>query len=445
MGLERRIVAGWRQPPYNSGMDGKLKARLSRMGAKKGARHLKSIPEPKPASQDLDDFDRFDDSLTAPAPLSQLLPGLTTVENELGSCLILEKLFPINYVHAGLPLDGLLAWQPDEIGFDMPAFPPGTSFRDCLFLDTETTGLWGANALAFMVGVAFYDDDAFVIRQYFLDDLDQEPAMLVDLSQTLAGKAGVITFNGRLFDMPLLERRYLFNRIDSPTVELSDMPNWDLLMPARRLWRKRLGSCSLSSLESNLLGFHRSQSDVPGWLIPQIYYDYLRSGDGRQLSRVFYHNEIDLLSMAAVGHALLRQISQPGASDYALDLISLGRWRLKMGEVSAAEQSFRLALDGEPTLDEFQLLLRELGYLLKRSERGDEAALIWQQWAVTTLDDVTPHVELAKHFEWRKRAYSTAHKWSQQALPLAQNELERQALRHRLARLAAKMNKEKQS
>jgi hypothetical protein len=47
----------------------------------------------------------------------------------------------------------------------------------------------------------------------------------------------------------LLENRYMLNRMDDLVADLVHRPHLDLLHPSRRLWRRRLGSCALGSLE----------------------------------------------------------------------------------------------------------------------------------------------------------------------------------------------------
>ncbi|MFZ1400658.1 MAG: ribonuclease H-like domain-containing protein, partial [Candidatus Promineifilaceae bacterium] len=319
-------------------------------------------------------------------------------------------------------------------------------FRDFLFLDTETTGLAGAGTLAFMVGVGFFEPsqhgERFVVRQYFLRDHGDEPALLLLLDELLAEKAGLITFNGRSFDIPLLESRFIMNR--RPT-DLRERPHLDLLHPARRLWRHRLGSCALGSLEGSLLGLRRSQDDVPGWLIPSLYNNYLHSGDARELVRVFYHNQIDMVSMVTLAARVTRLLSQPDPADHPIDLYSLGRWQADLGLHAAAEQNLRLAAQGDLPLALYHQNLHRLAALLKRNGRSAEALPLWQQIAATTFDDVAAHEELAKYYEWQTQELDQALRWTQQALKLmaswgrrGQQHPLHAELQHRLARLQRK-------
>jgi hypothetical protein len=310
------------------------------------------------------------------------------------------------------------------------------NFRDFVFLDTETTGLAGAGTIAFMVGAAFFDGEALVTRQYFLRDHGDEPAMLALLDELLAEKAGLATFNGRSFDLPLLDTRYLMNRMPGRVL---DLPHIDLLHPARRLWRARLGSCALGSLEQNLLGLQRSHEDVPGFLIPGLYHDYVRSGDGREMARVFYHNEIDLVSMVTLAARVVRLLAQPDAGDHPIDLYSLGKWQASLDLTDFSEQNLRLAAQGDLPLELYHKALFELSWLLKRNGRRPEAVPFWQQIAATTFDDVTAHVELAKFYEWHEVELETAVRWIEQALQFAILPLIRNELNHRLARLKRKL------
>jgi tetratricopeptide (TPR) repeat protein len=303
----------------------------------------------------------------------------------------------------------------------------------------------GAGTLAFMVGAAFWEGDAFVVRQYFLRDHGDEPAMLLLLADLLAQKQGLITFNGRTFDLPLLDNRYLMNRLDGLAGDLLERPHIDLLPPARRLWRRRLGSCALSALEKSLLGVRRTEEDVPGWLIPGLYLDYLRSGDARGLLRVFYHNQLDMLSMVTLAARVLRHFARPQNEDPTLDLVSLARWQQSLGSTAEAETTLRLAASEEVSLELYHQVLFELGALLKREGRRQEAVTFWQQIAVTAFDTVEAHVELAKYYEWEQRDFGTALSWTQQALSLVRSWPARQAelvegdLLQRQARLERKL------
>lgn len=425
-------------------------ARLRRLGVVKGARRLKRMSEQPPSPPEGEEAAReipaATDDDAPPQPLEQLLPGLSLTETAEGHCYVLDRVYSLDHRHGTAPLRALLDFSPsaaacfcgdERLGSAQPG--SGPDFGDFLFLDTETTGLSGAGTLAFMVGVASFEDGAFVVRQFFLRDHGDEPAMLLLLEELLQEKAGLITFNGRSFDLPLLEGRFVINRMSAGLV---DRPHVDLLPPARRLWRYRFQSCALSSLEQNLLGVQRSEEDVPGWLIPSLYHQYLRTGDGRLLESVFYHNRLDILSMVSLATCVLRQFEAPQAGDHPMDLLGLGRWQQDLGMTAEAEQTLRMAADPALPTDLYHEALMRLGALLKRNERRDEAVEMWQQVACTSFEDVAAHVELAKYYEWHDVNLPLAHTWTERALDLIegrQASTVREELEHRLARLGRKL------
>lgn len=434
-----------------------IQTQLRRLGVVKGARHLKQPPKnsaappsvPLPNSSAPPDLSDFDVDLDEQRPLDLLLPGGRLEETAEGACFMLDKVYPVTTGHGAGRLDELLHLSPAAAAiFCRDERLRDLNFCDFLFLDTETTGLAGAGTLAFMVGVAFYecnvagDVEALVVRQYFLRDHGDEPAMLLLLDELLEQKAGLITFNGRSFDLPLLDNRYLMNRLRSA---LLDLPHIDLLPPSRRLWRNRLGSCALGALEPGLLGIRRTGEDVPGWLIPTLYYNYLQTGDARELLRVFYHNRMDMLSMVTLASRVVRQFDRADVGDHPIDLYSLGKWQADLNLVAEAERALRLAATGDLPLDLFHQALFQLALLLKQNGRRDEAVQVWQQIAATTFENIEAHVELAKHYEWHSRDIARAIDWTQQALTLVKSwgrspraALVRDELAHRLARLQRK-------
>ena len=123
-----------------------------------------------------------------------------------------------------------------RIGWTGPKF----DIRRCLFLDTETTGLsHGAGTVAFLVGMGYVDGEDFVVEQIMLREYADEPELIDRIARRMEGFDCVCTFNGRSFDMPLLEARYIMCRMRE---RWRDLDNLDLLFPARRAWKLRLGS-----------------------------------------------------------------------------------------------------------------------------------------------------------------------------------------------------------
>ncbi len=165
---------------------------------------------------------------------------------------------------------------------------------DLLYLDTETTGL-GENAFAFMIGVAFWEDQALQVEHLLIDDPDHEAAMLQTLAQRYADRPVLVTFNGRRFDLPLLQRRYAHHALDDP---IEGRPHLDLLPFARDAFNG-LSNYKLATLEQEILEFHRVD-DVPGSQIPKRWWTFKKNKNSDLMRGVLEHNRHDVVSMAAL-------------------------------------------------------------------------------------------------------------------------------------------------
>jgi len=371
------------------------------------------------------------------------LPGGEVI-TPLGAFQLIENRYPLDFVHGPLPLAALLERDPATAArLARNDALAGAGLRSLAFLDTETTGLaGGAGTLVFLVGIGAVEDDEFILRQYFLRDPGEEEAMLTALVQDLAPRTGWVTFNGRAFDLPLLETRLTLIRQRGA---LGQRPHLDLLMPARKLYQGRLASCSLGHIEQHVLSILRDQEDVPGALIPQMYQDYLRTHDASEMHRVIYHNAIDILSMVTLAAHLLEVFATPASDLQSPDLLRLARWHDQEGRLAEAESAYRLALKDKLDLDARREGLMRFAGLLKRQERRADAVPLWEQWASFSLNDPQPCVELAKYYEWHAVDLPKAIEWTERALKLVsgwpkgwQRDEALSAIRHRLERLKGK-------
>ncbi|MGH9792858.1 MAG: ribonuclease H-like domain-containing protein [Candidatus Acidiferrales bacterium] len=255
-----------------------------------------------------------------------------------------------------------------------------------LFLDTETTGLaGGTGTYAFLVGVAWWDGAGLQVEQYFLRDYAEEHSMLVALAARLGERPVLVTFNGKSFDWPLLDTRYRMTRcirVPEPAAHL------DLLHPARRLWRLRLGSVRLSELERSVLGAPSSQvnwdrgRDVRSDMIPQIYFSYLRGGSPVPLLDVLRHNQMDLRGLAAITAKVAALLDHPEEADAGpLELYSLSKLMRRRGppEWGRARRLYERALaSGLPTAVA-RAARRELAALAKRECDYARATELWHE------------------------------------------------------------------
>ncbi len=387
---------------------------------------------------------RPDQQAAASVPLEELVPG-RWVESSLGRCYVAEKRYPLAYRHGDLRLGELATssaapWP--ERFFRGPLFDLGQA----VLLDTETTGLArSAGTFCFLVGLGQIEGDEMVVRQFFAADYGDEPLLLELVAGAVESSAGLISFNGLAFDVPLLDARYILNGYArSP---LAHRPHLDLLPVARRLWRGMLDSCALTALEREVLHVPRSDGDVPGYLIPAIYQDYLQSGATQGIARIMLHNMVDVLSMASLSAragGVLAEDARHAPSPYR-DPVALGRLYEAEGDLKAAVESYRQGIRAEGDAESGTVARLRLAMLLKRLERWDEAV---EQWTAA-LDggSVEPYVELAKYLEHQQREYGQARALVLRAmagvregwLRCTSHAVALEELRHRLQRLERKL------
>lgn len=324
--------------------------------------------------------------------IEELISG-HRVANAYGEFFLVESDVHLDTFHGEVSLSRIRAVAPGSVGV-LSGEPLLDAFdlSRAAFLDTETTGLsGGAGTAAFLIGLGFMEGDRFVVRQYFMRDFHEEPALLAGVAQDLRRFDQLVTFNGRQFDVPLLETRYRLQRERFP---LEQAPHLDLLPPARRLWRARLESCALQSLEVALLGLRR-HDDVAGEAIPGIYFDYVRRRDARELCRVFRHNRTDIVSLAALSLRACRWI-EAGEAEDPRDVFSLARVLERARLYERSEAAYWRAVEN----DRGALRVAALVRLAARAKRaGDSAAALrlWQQ--ASELGDILAHRELAVHHE----------------------------------------------
>jgi uncharacterized protein YprB with RNaseH-like and TPR domain len=367
------------------------------------------------------------------APLSAL-DGAKEIDGPLGKTLVVERHYAPADWHGSLQLRDARV-TPDDVALIArdPAAADAPRAR-ILYLDLETTGLsGGAGTVAFLVGCALSrEDGSFLIRQFVLPSFAAEKALIGAVSEWARTEAAVlVTYNGRTFDVPVMETRWAFHRLRSPWDEL---PHLDMLHVARRLWSKKHGrdperspwdapedsGCRLVHLERALFEVERI-GDVPGFEIPGRYFDFVRRGDWSVLEPVLHHNRLDLLSLAGVTARAARLLrAGVTACTRPEEAALLGRELHRRAEASEAEACYRRGLDdlahGHPLRGD---TLAGLARLLRSQRRYDEAATCWTE--ITGLRSVRGGLRLeatealAVHFEHRRCDLERAQSYAERA------------------------------
>jgi uncharacterized protein len=365
------------------------------------------------------------------------------LSTRLGDVFVVEQRYPSDYLHGSTPLacssalSYIAQWAKDARIAELP-------LSQFAFLDTETTGLsGGTGTYPFLVGVGRFIDGQFVSQQFFLRDMAEEPAQLEGMADFLAPARALVTFNGKGFDVPLLTTRYVLNHAPLP---FKGYCHIDLLPLARRLWRDRLESRALKYLEEHILGLKRASEDVPGFEIPWLYSDYLRTRDARPLAGVFYHNAMDIVAMAALLNHMNEMITHPyeGPVEHGLDFIALGKLFEDLGLWDEAARLFERGLQFDITESDFTMAVRRLSILQKRRGDFEEALRLWEKAAEE--GHIYAHIEMAKYYEHKRRDIKSAMQWTLSALehvergnmPMFERKYWQDEIAHRLERLKRK-------
>ncbi len=275
--------------------------------------------------------------------------------------------------------------------------------ENLLFIDTETTGLaGGAGTYAFLVGIARCRQDSVTVKQYFLGDPGEEQTLYRDLLTELAGADAVVSYNGKSYDLPLIKNRCILNRLDYAWESLRHL---DLLHSVRRLF-KGLDSYALGEVEARLLRFRR-ESDIPGALIPGLYFSAVREGDLARLLPVFQHNVMDLLSLIGITAVAAERFdpATPLASSELLPVIRT------LSDLALYDQAERRCEGAPPPGVEngSSELARHRALMHKRRGDWPAAVRIWQEWIEQSPQFAAePFDELAKYLEHRCGDYAGA-------------------------------------
>ena len=316
--------------------------------------------------------------------------------------------------------------------------------KKCLFIDTETTGLsGGAGTVAFLVGAGCAEGDHFVIQQFLMREYADEPELIDKLSALMDRFEYVCSFNGKNFDMPLLQARFTMCRMRD---RWRDLENLDLLYPARRAWKMRIGSCRLSRIETEILNMPR-EDDLPGSEVPERYFEFLKSGDESLLEDIVEHNRQDIATLATLLIRLCDINDRPEALTDQRDLFSMGKSLERQGELKPARELYRItaiprpmgtlaALSGERIAG---LANWRQYHILRRSGDVDGAISVLRQMLQRRQMPGSACIALSKLYEHRLGDCRQALHYANRAKSYADSEPE-DALKRRIERLERKLN-----
>ena len=365
-------------------------------------------------------------------------------KNNFGSAFVVEKNFPAGFRHGNVDLckiqdyNLLSRWAKSNL-------LSSDNYQNILFLDAETTGLaGGTGTFAFMIGLGHFSMNGFKFIQLFLQNPADEKAFLLTLDQILSSFEIIVTYNGKSFDIPLMTSRYVLQKHPVP---FKNKEHIDLLHLARRVWRNRLASRTLGTLETEILNLGRTQEEVPGWMVPELYTEYLKTGDAHPLTGVFYHNEIDILSLAAIFNVLAQMLSSPLESLFTenLDCIAIAGIYEDLGYTHEAIKLYERSIGEGLPVDFLTETLNRYAKIHKRNGDWDSARKLWETSA--GYNNIESCIELAKYYEHVRLDPSSALMWTNLAGELLKTNRNQKnflindiAIEKRLKRLTEKEN-----
>ena len=380
-----------------------------------------------------------------------ILPDFLQEETTYGTAYFRDVNYPLNHRHGDIFLREILEVPGEILAFmGQEDVLENMDVKKTLFLDTETTGLaGGTGTYAFLIGIGFIKEDSFIVRQYFMPDYSYEPAMLQHINEFIKDYTGMVTFNGKSYDFPLIKSRFSLNRLK---LSLPSPLHLDLLHGSRRLWKRTHGSCKLTALEGSVLDFYR-EDDVPGFLIPDMFFQYLKDRDFRPMEKVFEHNVFDIVTMAALivrmwSHLEMAESGMVCGSEY----YSLGAVYEKRKDEDNALRFYERALKERLSPSMKTKVRQKIARIYKRRDMFEEALNIWIEMAEEAVLDIYAHIELAKFHEHKTKDLKQAIHYVEEAGKIVERKKrtgsvslyykEIKQVNHRRKRLLSKSEKE---
>lgn len=309
-----------------------------------------------------------------------------------------------------------------------------------LFFDTETTGLsGGTGTIPFMLGFGFFQDEEFQVKIFILNDLYNEVLLLeaVELFLRDHDFSAVVTYNGKSFDFPLMESRYILQRKRFPLLKL---PHIDFLFPARILWKHTYPSCKLSYLGDFLLGVSRDE-DIDPSRIPTMYFNYLRTRSFGLIQEIVEHNALDLLGLNGLLLLAAKYVEDTSHTADEGEILGIARLYDRYGDIDKADELYRLLKKGAVRTDVIEKAVNRLAIILKKRKLYAEAAELWKFLSTPGAHNPLALRELSVHLEHREKDYINALASVHQGLAIMDlSDSQRKDFEKRYKRLTQKIN-----
>lgn len=311
--------------------------------------------------------------------------------------------------------------------------------KELLFFDTETTGIsGGTGTIPFMLGFGFFEEKNFLVKIFVLNDPSKEDEFLNEVDSFLNKKkfSGTVTYNGKSFDFPLMETRYILYRKRFP---LLTKPHIDFLFPARMIWKNTYETRKLGYLGDCLLGISRDE-DIDGSQIPMLYFSYLRSQSFSLIEKVIRHNALDIVGLSALLLLGIKYLEDVSNTSDEGEILGTAMIHERHGNFDKAIELYGILKESAVREDIVSKAVKKLSLIKKKKKLYNEASELWM--ILSNYKDHLAYRELSVHYEHREKDYFKAIKFVEKGLETINlTEVQRNDLKKRLNRLKKKVEK----
>lgn len=312
-------------------------------------------------------------------------------------CFIREVRYPLEHKHGLYSFSELKnvvdAWNQSSL--EHPLSAKGIKSEELFFFDTETTGLGGGTGnTIFLLGYAYFEGEEVVVKQHILPQPGSEIPLYQSFLENINYET-LVTYNGKAFDWPQLKTRHTLIKEHVP--KLPEFGHFDLYHASRRLWKSKLERVKLSAVETDILGFHR-QDDIPGYLAPMIYFDFVERRNPDILFGIMKHNELDILSLITLYIHLSRKILQ--IDGYTEESLEIARWFAYLGKKEDSVETYEKIREAGNEADQI-MASHAIAFQKKKHKKFDEALEIWKDVALRGQPElrIQAQIECAKLLE----------------------------------------------
>ncbi|MDM5222233.1 ribonuclease H-like domain-containing protein [Peribacillus sp. NJ11] len=335
-------------------------------------------------------------------------------------CFIREVRYPINHKHGLYAFSELkkIVNEWNQTSLEHPLSARGVKSEDLFFFDTETTGLGGgAGNTIFLLGYAYLEGEEVVVKQHILPQPGSEIPLYQSFLENINYET-LVTYNGKSFDWPQLKTRHTLVKEHVP--KLPEFGHFDLYHASRRLWKNKLERVKLSVVETDILGVHR-EDDIPGYLAPMIYFDFVERKNPEILFGIMKHNELDILSLITLYIHLSRKILQ--IDGYTEESMEIARWLAYLGKKEESVETYEKIVEAGNEEDRI-IAGHALAFQKKKQQQFNEALEIWKEVALkgNVQIRIQAQIECAKLYEHQFKEVGTALKCAK----IAQQEMVRE-------------------